>query len=142
MSKKYQDRGEGKVNNCTKPNLKSTLDFMSQHKNKSFYSLYREHVLQFLAELLNATSSAATPDAFQRAVQRFCDDLRPWVLETDVHRFPHTIFSLVAEYALDEKSDKISLRLTPEGEAFFRAWLRQPGVLAEIGRVQDSECSH
>jgi hypothetical protein len=98
-----------------------------------FPSLYRDQVLQFLAELLNATDMAATSEAFQRAVQRFCDDLRPWVLETDARRFPHAVFSLVTDYSLDEEKDGISIRLTPEGEVFFRAWLRQWGVLVETG---------
>src|SRR5262245_31403515 len=107
-----------------------------------FSVVYRDLVLQFLAELLSATYAAATPETFQSTFQAYFDELRPWLLPADVPSTPRPVFPLFDEFTMDETSDVTSVRLSPEGEAFFRAWVRRQAVLAETGLTTDPERAH
>src|SRR5260221_9505064 len=98
---------------------------------------HRDHVLQFLAELMNVTHTASTPEAFQEAVQAYCDDLREWVLPTDVPPTPRAVFSLFDECTITEDPNDIIVRLSPEGAAFFRAWLRRQGGMEATAQAMD-----
>src|SRR5215471_1696933 len=110
---------------------------MATSSNDNLHIMYRALLLEFLAELLNATSTTDTPDAFQRVVQTFCDDLRPWLTPTDMPPEPRAVFSLVEECHIDDTTDMTTVQLSPEGETFFRAWVRQQAVLTETGRAGD-----
>jgi len=102
----------------------------------------RDLLLEFLAELMNVTHTAATPEAFQRAVQAYCDDLRPWVLPADAPHTARASFSLFAEYHNSEGADAFTVRLSPEGAAFFRAWLRRHGVMENTARTLEPDWMH
>jgi len=92
--------------------------------------MYHELLLEFLAELFQATG-AETPETFQRAVQTFCDALRPWLTPADVLSAPRAVFSLFADCTIDEETVLTTIQLSPEGEAFFRAWVRRRAVLTD-----------
>ncbi len=96
-------------------------------------ALYHRLLPEFLAALFAATHTADTPDAFQHAVQRFCDELRPWLMPNDLPPEPRAVFTLLADGTLEEGTDLLTVQLSPEGEAFFRAWVRRQAVLTEPG---------
>jgi hypothetical protein len=95
--------------------------------------LYRDLLTQFLAELMLATHDEPTQEAFQRATQAYCDALRPWLEPRDCPTRPREVFSLFEDYAFDDDTDQIAVRLSPEGYAVFRAWLRRQGDLVRAG---------
>jgi hypothetical protein len=95
--------------------------------------LYQDLVTQFLAELMLATHDEPTQEAFQRATQSYCDNLRPWLDPGDCPTPPRAVFSLFEDYAFDDEADQIAVRLSPEGYAFFRAWLRRQHDLVRAG---------
>jgi hypothetical protein len=80
-----------------------------------------------------ATCDKATQEAFQRATQAYCDRLRPWVEPEDCPTPPRALFSLFEDYAIDDEADQIAVHLSPEGYAFFRAWLRRQSELVRAG---------
>ncbi len=47
---------------------------------------------------------------------------------------PHTVFSLLAEYTMEEATDLVTVQLSPEGEAFFHAWVPRQAVHTETVR--------
>ena len=112
------------------------------HTKDPFSAVYRDLVLHFLSELLSATCAAATPETFQRTFQAYFDELRPWLLPTDAPSTPRAAFPLFDEFTIDEATDVTSVRLSPEGEAFFRAWVRRQIVLAETGLTTDPGRAH
>jgi hypothetical protein len=112
------------------------------HTNDSFRVVYRELVLHFLAELLSATQAAATSETFQRTFQAYFEELRPWLIPEDAPRTPRPVFPLFDECTMDETSDITSVRFSPEGEAFFRAWVRRQAVLTDTGLSINSGRSH
>src|SRR5262245_10016524 len=109
--------------------IRHTLSSMEKQMDDTLPSVNREQVLQILAGLMREHHSAATPNAFQQAVQHYCDELRPWVLPADVPHTPRAVFSLFDECTINEDPDGIRVRFSPEGAAFFRAWLRQRGIM-------------
>jgi hypothetical protein len=115
---------------------------MSQYLNDLFPVLSHDFVLPFLAELMNQTQTATTPEAFQHAVQTYCDELRPWVLPGDVPPTPRAVFSLYEECTIREDTDEILVRFSPEGAAFFRAWLRRQGVMEATAQAKGDGWSH
>ena len=115
---------------------------MSQHMNELFPLLSRHFVLEFLAELMSLTQTTTTPKAFQHAVQTYCVELRPWVLPSDLPHTPRAVFSLYEECMIDEDADEISVRFSPEGAAFFRAWLRRHGVMKAAAQAIGDGWSH
>ncbi len=96
-------------------------------------------LLEFLAELLNVTHTTDTPDALQEVVQTFCDDLRPWPTPTEAPQESCTVFSLFVEFSVDHATEMTTVQLSPEGEAFFRVWVRRQAVQIETGRRWDSQ---
>jgi hypothetical protein len=102
-----------------------TLDFPAE--------LYQDLVAEFLAELMVVTQEEPTPEAFQRATQAYCDALRPWLEPGDCPIPPRQVFSLLEDCAGDDDVDRIAVRLSPEGYAFFRAWLRRQSELVRAG---------
>jgi len=106
---------------------------MSTTTEAHFRFLYQGYVLQFLADLMTATIDAATAATFQHAVQSYCDDLRPWITPTEVTT--HTVFSLFADCTSNEATDVMTVNLSPEGEAFFLAWMRRQAVMMKSGNA-------
>ena len=56
--------------------------------DEQFRALYRELVLEFMAELMTVTQGATTDTAFQRALQGYVEELRPWLTEQDAPSTP------------------------------------------------------
>ncbi len=110
--------------------------------NSSFQTMYRELLLEFLAELFNATHTTDTRDAFQRVVQTFCDELRPWLTPLDMPPEPRAVFSLFEDCSIDEAMDITTVQLSSEGNAFFRAWVRRQAVQTETGRLSGPHWGH
>jgi hypothetical protein len=103
----------------------NTADFSAE--------LYQDLVTEFLAELMLATQDEPTQEAFQRATQAYCDALRPWLEPGHCPTSPRQVFSLFEDCACDADVDRIAVRLSPEGYAFFRAWLRRHSELIRAG---------
>ena len=106
----------------------------------SFQAVYHDLFLQFLAEVMAATTTPG--QALPRALQAYFDDLCPWVHPEEAPTDPRAVFPLFAEYALNEETDVITVRLSPEGEAFFRAWIRRQAILIEAGSQTDPGQTH
>jgi hypothetical protein len=87
--------------------------------------LYQDLGTLFLAELRLATRDEPTQDAFQRTIQAYGDSLRPWLEPGDCPTPGREEFPLFEDYAFDDDAEQITVRLSPEGYAFFRAWLRR-----------------
>jgi hypothetical protein len=100
-------------------------------------SLSSEHpsdlVVQFLADLMRATLDHHNHAAFQRALQAYCDTLRPWLEPSDSPPNPRAIFSLLEGCTFDETGDTVAVVLSPEAEAVFRAWLRRKQICHVAG---------
>jgi len=108
----------------------------------TFRTMYRELLLEFLAELFNATHTPETPNALQGAVQTFCDELRPWLTPLDMPPEPRAVFSLFEDCSIDEAMDITTVQLSSEGNAFFRAWVRRQAVQTETGRLSGPHWGH
>src|ERR1051325_2665300 len=93
----------------------------------------RELVVQFLAELLQRTGTTAQQERFQSSLQAYCDSLRPWLEPSDGPLQPRSAFSLVEEYTMDATGDNVTVVFSPEGEAFFRAWVRRNKIWSDAG---------
>jgi hypothetical protein len=96
-------------------------------------ALYQDLVTEFLAELMLATQGELTQNAFQRATQAYCDSLRPWLEPGDCPTPARAVFRLFEDYTFDDHAEQITVRLSPEGYAFFRAWLRRQSDLVRAG---------
>ena len=87
---------------------------------------------RFMAELIERTIGIVDDAAHQQAVQAFLDDLRPWLHDAD-RVAPRPTFTVFSEMALDPDTEEVSVVFTPEGRAFFRAWLRRRGLDPVMG---------
>ena len=85
----------------------------------------RDLIVRFLADLLQVTSALDNQEDFQQALQAYCDSLRPWLEPGDGPPHPRAVFSLLEEYHIDATGEQMTVVLSPEAEAFFRAWLRR-----------------
>jgi len=90
-------------------------------------------VVQFLAELMRATIDAENQDAFQQALQTYCDSLRPWLEPNDGPPNPRAVFSLLEDYSFDATGEQVSIMLSPETGALFNAWLRRNKTWEDAG---------
>jgi hypothetical protein len=95
--------------------------------------MHREFVIQFLADLLRATADIVNPEAFQSALQTYCDSLRPWLEPSDCPPHPRAVFSLLEECTFDATGEHMTVVLSPEAEAFFCAWLRRNKIWSVAG---------
>ena len=82
---------------------------------------------RFLAELMGRTMDITDEVAYQREVQAFLDELKPWVYPGDCPD-PRPEFTVFSRLEMDEYTDTVSVVFTPEGRAFFRAWMRRQGI--------------
>ena len=83
--------------------------------------------VQFVGELFRHTADLPTEDAYREALQAFCDALLPWVAPREAPSNPSGVFTLFEDFHLGAE-ETVSISFTPEGVAFFRAWLRQRGI--------------
>jgi hypothetical protein len=118
------------------------MDMILPMTDRQGQALYSDLVLQFLADLMNATQEARTPEAFQRALQEYCDALRPWLVQTDAPAAPRPVFPLFDACTINEEEDEAAVLLSLEGEAFFRAWVRRQAVLSDAACRMDPGWSH
>jgi len=95
--------------------------------------LRREFVVRFLAELMQITGPPDKQEHFQAALQKYCDDLRPWLEPSDCPPNPRAAFSLLEGYTFDESGEDITVVLSSEAEPFFRAWLRRNKIWSDAG---------
>jgi hypothetical protein len=95
--------------------------------------LSREYVVQFLAELLQVTGTPDNQEDFQAALQEYCDGLRPWLEPSDGPPNPRAVFSLFDSCTFEETGDHVSVVLSPEAEALFRAWQRRHRISSDAG---------
>ena len=93
----------------------------------------RESVMLFLAELMLVASMPDKQADFQAALQTYCDRLRPWLDPGDGPPQPRAVYSILEHCEFDESGEQISVVLSPEAEALFRAWLRRNKILNEGG---------
>ncbi len=94
---------------------------------------HRELVMHFLAEIMRATGNPKDQDVFQRSLQTFVDSLRPWLEPHDGPTNPRALFTLIEQCAFDETNENITVVLSPEAEALFRAWLRRNKIASDAG---------
>ncbi|SRR5216683_4612993 len=89
-------------------------------------------VMQFVAALLQRTLGCPTVEAHQHALQGFLDDLASWLSPVDLPTLlgqPFTFFDHLAFTPNGDGDDEdMTVALSPQGEAVFRAWLRQRGL--------------
>ena len=93
----------------------------------------RDLVVRFLAELMQMTGTPENQDDFQAALQTYCDALRPWLEPGDGPPNPRAVFSLLDDCSFDATGENITVVLSPEAEALFRAWLRRNKILNDAG---------
>ena len=116
----------------------------TNHVHTSYTAIKEEHrnlVVGFLADLLQSTGTPDRQEHFQATRQTYCDTLRPW-LDPSRPLEPRVIFSLLEEYRVDVTGDTIAVVLSPEGEAFFRAWLRRNESWSNAGLHTPPVWSH
>ena len=61
------------------------------------------------------------------------DGLRPWLESHDGPTSPRALFTLIERCTFDETNDNITVVLSPEAEALFRAWLRRNKIASDAG---------
>jgi len=105
----------------------------SKVPSRSAEELRREYVVLFLADLMQVTGPSDKQEDFQAALQKYCDELRPWLELSDCPPNPRNVFSLLEDCAFDETGENITVVLSPEAEAFFRAWLRRNKIAGDAG---------
>jgi hypothetical protein len=95
---------------------------------------YAKLVLHFLADLLKISLDAPTPEAFADRTRAYFDALRLWLDPADCPAPPRDQFT-VLDYAAvpEDEAGDVWVRLSPEGHAFFRAWLRRQALIALEG---------
>jgi hypothetical protein len=95
--------------------------------------LNRQFVVQFLAEIMQMTGISDHQEDFQASLQAYVDSLRPWLEPTDGPPNPRAVFSLLENCEFDETGEYISVVLSAEAEALFRAWLRRNKMWDDAG---------
>ena len=107
-----------------------------------FAAVYHELALEFVAELMEVTCSADTAAAFQRALQTYVDELRPWLCERDVPETVRSTFSLFDACDESEQTDDLRIQFSPEGDALVRAWVRRQAVAMGVAQAPSPERGH
>lgn len=94
---------------------------------------HRQFVVQFLAEILQVTGTTDDQDTFQTSLQSYVDSLRPWLEPTDGPPNLRAVFSLLEGGTFDKTGENVTVVLSPETEALFRAWLRRHQIAETAG---------
>ncbi len=93
----------------------------------------RDLIVQFLAEIMRSTGTPRNQKTFQLALQKYVDGLRPWLEPNDGPTHPQELFTLIEQAAFDESGENVTVVLSPEAEALFRAWLRRNKIASDAG---------
>ena len=88
-------------------------------------------VCRFVAAVLERTLDLSDDAAYQRAVQAFVNELRPWMPPIIGRARPHA--PLFSRLEIEEETGQVSVEFTPEGLACFRGWLRRQGLDPLLG---------
>lgn len=95
--------------------------------------LRRDLIVRFLAELMRVAGNPKNHTDFRAALQIYCDGLQPWLDAGDGPADPRAVFSLLEDCSFDEKGEHVTVVLSPEAEALFRAWLRRHKIWSDAG---------
>jgi hypothetical protein len=79
------------------------------------------------------TGAPQDQDTFQRSLQTFVDGLQPWLEPSDGPPKPRVVFSLLEDCSFDATGEEVSVVLSPEAEALFKAWLRRNKIWSDAG---------
>lgn len=90
-------------------------------------------IVQFLADIMRATGTPDDQEAFQRSLQTYVDSLRPWLEPQDGPATPRALFTLIEKCAFDDSAETVTVVLSPEAEALFRAWQRRNKIAGTAG---------
>jgi uncharacterized protein (DUF2267 family) len=90
-------------------------------------------IVQFLADIMRATGTPDDQEAFQRSLQAYVDSLRPWLEPQDGPATPRALFTLIEKCAFDDSAETVTVVLSPEAEALFRAWQRRHKIASTSG---------
>ena len=93
----------------------------------------RELVVRFLAEVMQMTGSSDKQEDFQAALQAYCNSLQPWLEPSDGPPNPRSVFSLLDSSSFDDSGEHVTVVLSAEAEALFRAWLRRNKIWDNAG---------
>jgi hypothetical protein len=93
----------------------------------------RDLVVRFLAELMQTTGDLHDQEAFQRSMQTYVDGLQPWLEPRDSPPSPRAVFSLHEDFSFDTTSGEVTVVLSPEADALFKAWLRRNKIWSDAG---------
>jgi hypothetical protein len=93
---------------------------------------HHTRIFHFVGALFQRTLDCPTAEAYQQALQGFLDDLTPWISPPDLPLLLEQSFTLFDQvtftpHEADDDED-VAVALSPQGEAVFRAWLRQRGL--------------
>jgi hypothetical protein len=82
--------------------------------------------------MLTRTINAPTEAEHRQALQAFLEELSPWVTPADLPTLLGQPFTLLAACDFtphdDGQDETVSVALSLEGAALFRAWLRRRGL--------------
>lgn len=95
--------------------------------------LRRDLIVRFLAEIMQVTGNPKNQADFQAALQSYCNGLHPWLEPGDGPPNPRAVFSLLEDCTFDETGENITVVLSPEAEALFRAWLQRNKIWSDAG---------
>jgi hypothetical protein len=108
----------------------------TKHTNQALpiaEAVRRDLIVRFLAELMQVTGLPSDQASFQAALQRYCNSLQPWLEPSDGPPNPRAVFSLLEDCSFDASSEEVSVVLSPEAEALFKAWLRRNKIWSGTG---------
>jgi hypothetical protein len=92
---------------------------------------YEELQTRFIADLMQASVAAPTDEQQLSAARKYLTSLQPWLTAEDAALPFRAEFSLFDQIDLERKGKEVEgahVRLSPETERFFHAWLRKQGV--------------
>lgn len=95
--------------------------------DSEFSSLKEELLHRFVVELLELTWKYPKQRELQKAMEAYLDHLSRWLKPSDLTQPPRPMFTLIDDLGFNKEQEDVMGKLTPEGEAFFRAWQRSQG---------------
>ncbi len=82
---------------------------------------------------MQTTGDIHDQDAFQSSMQTYVDGLQPWLEPRDSPPSPRAVFSLHEDFSFDTTSGEVTVVLSPEADALFKAWLRRNKIWSDAG---------
>lgn len=83
---------------------------------------HKDFLMYFTVELINREMQGT------HNIQKFVDELKPWVIPSDLSVKPRPVFTILDDLAIDKDKETVEVSLSPEGKALFRAWVRRQGI--------------